>query len=97
MAWLPLVVLLPGLAAPAPPGALPAAALAHWRAGAATLNSTATLTATVSANTAVAVASGNNSIQGGALANAAGLPVVIQNSGANVLIQNATVINLHLE
>ena len=37
-----------------------------------------------------------NSIDGGALANASGVPIVIQNSGANVLIQNATIINLQM-
>jgi hypothetical protein len=38
-----------------------------------------------------------NVISGGSFANSSGLPVVIQNSGANVLIQNATVINLQLQ
>lgn len=44
--------------------------------------------------TATNVATGNNSIAGGAFANSFGLPVVIQNSGANVLIQNSTIVNV---
>jgi hypothetical protein len=36
-------------------------------------------------------------IQGGSFANMSGIPIVVQNSGANVLIQNATVINLQLK
>jgi hypothetical protein len=56
-----------------------------------------TLSGAVSGNAATQVATGNNVIQSGSLANATGLPVVIQNSGANVLIQSATVINLQLK
>jgi len=44
--------------------------------------------------TAVNVATGNNSITDGAFAHAVGLPIVIQNSGANVLIQNSTIVNV---
>ncbi|QAU33151.1 hypothetical protein [Janthinobacterium sp. 17J80-10] len=44
--------------------------------------------------TATNVATGNNSIAGGAFANTFGLPIVIQNSGANVLIQNSTIVNV---
>jgi hypothetical protein len=40
---------------------------------------------------------GSNRITQGAFNGAAGLPVVIQNSGNNVLIQNATIINLQLK
>ncbi|MFL6675702.1 MAG: hypothetical protein ACJ8LG_20700 [Massilia sp.] len=57
----------------------------------------ATLAGTVSGNAATQVATGNNVIQSGSFANSSGLPVVIQNSGANVLIQSATVINLELK
>ena len=51
----------------------------------------------VAANTAVQVVTGNNRIDTGSFANMAGIPVVIQNSGANVLIQNATIINLQFK
>jgi hypothetical protein len=51
----------------------------------------------VAANTAVNVVTGGNSIDAGSFANMAGIPVVIQNSGANVLIQNATIINVQFK
>jgi len=51
----------------------------------------------VAANTAVNVVTGANSIDAGSFANMAGIPVIIQNSGANVLIQNATIINLQFK
>lgn len=41
--------------------------------------------------------SGVNTISSGAFSNASGLPVAIQNSGSNVLIQNATIINIHMQ
>jgi hypothetical protein len=51
----------------------------------------------VSGNSANNVQSGWNIIDGGAFANITGIPIVIQNSGANVLIQNATVIQLQFQ
>ena len=62
-----------------------------------TMHSEAVLGGTVGNNTAVNTVSGNNVIDSGSFANAQGLPMVIQNSGSNVLIQNATVINLRLQ
>jgi hypothetical protein len=61
-----------------------------------TLN-TMTLNGTVSNNTDVDVMSGLNSIAGGSLAGSAGIPMVIQNSGDNVLIQNATIVNVQFK
>ncbi len=55
------------------------------------------LSGTVTNNSAVNVMSGNNLIAEGSFANASGFPMVIQNSGANVLIQNATIINLQYQ
>lgn len=86
---------------PAPPvvgwGApAPQEKLSRSRGGTETVNNDATLGATVSRNTAINVATGNNIIDGGSFAGMSGIPMVIQNSGANVLIQNATVINLQL-
>lgn len=52
---------------------------------------------TVGNNTAINTVSGNNVIDSGSFANSQGLPVVIQNSGSNVLIQSATTINLRLQ
>lgn len=48
----------------------------------------------VTGNSASNVATGSNSIDTGSFANMMGLPVVIQNSGANVLIQNSTIVNV---
>jgi len=62
-----------------------------------TIHTEAVLGGTVGNNTAVNTVSGNNIIDSGSFANAQGLPMVIQNSGSNVLIQNATVINLRLQ
>jgi len=52
------------------------------------------LTGAVTDNVANRVSTGSNSIADGSFANASGLPTVIQNTGANVLIQNATVLNV---
>jgi hypothetical protein len=54
----------------------------------------ARLSGVVSGNSASNVATGANSIDTGSFANMAGLPVVIQNTGANVLIQNSTIVNV---
>jgi hypothetical protein len=43
------------------------------------------------------VLTGTNSITGSAFSGASGIPMVIQNTGSNVLIQNATIINLQLK
>lgn len=81
----------PGRVAAASPGEL------DGMRGAGVISAEATLSGTLAGNSAAQVATGNNVIQSGSFANASGLPVVIQNSGANVLIQNATVINLELK
>lgn len=52
------------------------------------------LTGSVADNTASRVQTGSNTISEGSFANSSGLPTVIQNTGANVLIQNATVLNV---
>jgi len=81
------------------PAPAASARLAGQRGGADTLNSQSaqsTLSATVSDNAARNVVTGNNVIDNGAFANMSGLPMVIQNTGANVLIQNSTVINLQM-
>ena len=48
----------------------------------------------VEGNTAVGTVGGGNIVTGGAFGNAAGINTVIQNSGANVLIQNGTAVNV---
>jgi hypothetical protein len=55
------------------------------------------LNGTVANNAATNIRSGNNSISEGAFANASGFPMVIQNSGSNVLIQNATIVNVQFQ
>ncbi|OYO27820.1 hypothetical protein CD932_22095 [Janthinobacterium sp. PC23-8] len=72
------------------------AVLEQARGGAAVVNNEAKLSGYVTGNSATYVNTGANSIDGGAFANASGIPIVIQNSGANVLIQNATIINLQM-
>ena len=74
-----------------------AGALEDARGGDGGAASDTRLTGTVTGNTATHVATGANIIQSGSFANASGVPIVIQNTGANVLIQNATVINLQLK
>lgn len=71
-------------------------ALDQARGGTDTITNEARLSGFVSGNSASYVSTGANTIDGAAFANASGIPIVIQNSGANVLIQNATIINLQL-
>ncbi|MDM0112574.1 hypothetical protein QTI66_10480 [Variovorax sp. J22R133] len=54
------------------------------------------LNGTTADNSARNVNTGTNTIGTGSFANMSGLPVVIQNSGANVLIQNAVILNLQM-
>lgn len=88
------------LAAPAPAGAEPAARdekLEQMRGGSDTPWSDMKLAGTVANNSAVNVVTGSNIVTDSAFSNASGLPMVIQNSGANVLIQNATIINVQIK
>jgi len=55
------------------------------------------LSGTVGNNAAINTLSGSNIVSDGSFANAAGLPTVIQNSGNNVLIQNATILNVQFK
>lgn len=71
--------------------------LAGTRGGSDLTTIDTTLTGTVSGNSANNVFTGANIIQGGSFANMSGIPIIVQNTGANVLIQNATVINLQLK
>lgn len=56
-----------------------------------------TLNGTVSNTSTDHTVSGGNTIDSGAFSNAVGLPMVIQNSGNSVLIQNATIVNVQLQ
>ena len=55
-----------------------------------------TLSGTTASNSAQNVNTGTNAIASGSFANMSGIPVVIQNTGANVLIQSAVIINLQM-
>ena len=72
------------------------ASLAKLRGGTEVVNNDMRLAGTTAGNTAFNVATGSNAISAGAFANMSGFPVVIQNSGANVLIQNAVILNLQI-
>lgn len=56
-----------------------------------------TLNGTVTDNSADHVMTGSNAISSGSFNGAAGLPMVIQNTGNNVLIQNATIVNVQFQ
>jgi hypothetical protein len=55
------------------------------------------LSGTVANNAAFNVLTGSNFIADGSFSNASGFPMVIQNTGANVLIQNATIVNVQFQ
>jgi hypothetical protein len=75
---------------------VPAATLSHFRGGSELVHNEMTLAGTTAGNTAINVATGTNTINAGAFSNMSGLPLVVQNSGANVLIQNAVILNLQM-
>lgn len=51
----------------------------------------------VADNRAINVTTGNNVITDGSFVGTVGLPLVVQNSGNNVLVQNATIINVQVK
>jgi hypothetical protein len=73
--------------------------LEQSRGGTDTSNTTnyTQLNGMVTNNSATNVVTGNNTIDAGSFANMAGIPVVIQNTGANVLIQSSTTVNLQFK
>jgi hypothetical protein len=56
----------------------------------------AQLTGQTAGNKAIGVNTGTNTITDGALSHMTGIPVVVQNTGANVLIQNSVILNVQL-
>lgn len=66
------------------------------RGGAASTASDMQLSATTASNTAYQMSTGDNAIGSGAFSGMSGIPMVIQNTGANVLIQNAVILNLQI-
>ena len=77
--------------------AMSADQLGSYRGGTDIVSNDMELSGAVAGNSARNVSTGMNTISGGAFTNASGLPLVIQNSGANVLIQNATIINVQMK
>ena len=71
--------------------------LAGLRGGFDTVNNDMQLNGSVANNSANHVVSGNNYIAGGSFSNMTGLPISVQNSGSNVLIQNATIVNVKFQ
>lgn len=76
--------------------AVDSSTLDTYRGGSTQVHNDMLLTGTTADNTAQHVNTGSNAINAGAFSNMNGLPVVIQNSGANVLIQNAVIVNLQM-
>jgi hypothetical protein len=70
--------------------------LAGRRGGDGVLNQNR-LKGVVADNSASHLTTGSNTISEGAFAGASGLPMVIQNSGNNVLIQNSTIVNVQIK
>ncbi len=77
--------------------AISADQLGSYRGGTEIVSNDMELSGAVAGNSARNVSTGMNTINGGAFTNASGLPTVIQNTGANVLIQNATIINVQMK
>ncbi len=72
------------------------ATLEGTRGGAEVVRNDMTLSGTTAGNSARNVETGDNVISSGSFSNMSGLPVVVQNSGANVLIQNAVIVNVQM-
>ncbi|HEY0502085.1 MAG TPA: hypothetical protein VGD42_01210 [Lysobacter sp.] len=83
---------------PLQPGAMGAAVdigeLADLRGGTQVVDNDILVNGRVEDNVADDVLTGNNAITAGSFANANGISTVIQNTGANVLIQNAMIVNV---
>lgn len=61
------------------------------------VSQTIILNGTVANNTVDHVVTGSNMIGNGAFNGAAGVPMVVQNTGNGVLIQNATILNVQFQ
>lgn len=74
--------------------ALDSNALAEYRGGAEISISDMNVKGSLHDSVATDLTTGSNLITQGAFTNTSGMPMTIQNSGNNVLIQNATIINV---
>lgn len=70
--------------------------LEGYRGGRVVVVNDMTLAGTTANNSAINVTTGTNAISAGAFSNMNGMPLVVQNTGANVLIQNAVIVNLQM-
>lgn len=68
--------------------------LADMRGGAEVVDNDILVNGRIEDAVADDVLTGNNSVTAGSFANASGISTVIQNTGANVLIQNAMIVNV---
>lgn len=68
--------------------------LADMRGGAEVVDNDILVNGRIEDAVADDVLTGNNSVASGSFANASGISTVIQNTGANVLIQNAMIVNV---
>lgn len=76
--------------------AVPDSELPDYRGGT-TITNVNDLDATLYNNNALDTVSGSNFVTDGALAGSSGFSTLIQNSGNNVLIQNALILNLQVQ
>jgi hypothetical protein len=72
-------------------------ALGRYSGGSSLVRNNQNLTGAVTGDSASQVSTGSNAIAGGSFAGASGLPSVIQNTGNNVLIQNAVIVNVQMK
>jgi hypothetical protein len=86
----------PGALGPLGPP-MKASALAKARGGAKAVIGKMEVDAKLHDNRAVDTISGNNVISDSAFSNASGLPVAIQNSGNNVIIQNSFLLQMDVQ
>ncbi len=77
--------------------AIDSSKLDQYRGGSDIVNNNMNLNGAVNDNIAVNVVTGANSIANGAFSNASGIPTVVQNSGSNVVIQAATIVNVQFK
>lgn len=87
-----VAAVVPGIGRP-----VDARALDGYRGGTGIVVNDIRLRGVVADNTAIDVTTGSNMIRGGAFAHMNGIPTVVQNTGANVLIQSATIVNVQFQ
>lgn len=87
-----VAAVIPGIGRP-----VDARALDGYRGGTGLVVNDMRLRGVVADNTAIDVTTGSNMIRDGAFAHMNGIPTVVQNTGANVLIQSATIVNVQFQ